>query len=308
MTGSSQQISANLQALAWSLWTELGVRGVERHHPDWAIDPEPLILFTSRLQGSDPRLRDESIDWCLHNLRFVSVARLRNLLKEADPTLRAAFSEYASIVNANSSARWPRSDGAPTRAFHPSGKSASPDLGRPALIHLRLRSLFGVSARAECIVALLARPNVDLSCADLARLTSYTKRNVSDVMESLRAAGLVKATKTGNQVRYRLDRRQELTGLIGHLPTIFPAWGSLFRLLDAILQLSSRLQAAKPEVAGVEAHQDLDKMKPVLEQLDLTAPVRQPTAAAYWHSFVDWASQLTSNLATGTSGFTSDLS
>ena len=93
MTGSSRQIGENLQTLAWSLWTELGVRGVVRNHSDCAIDPEPLILFTSRLRNSDPRLRDESIDWCIRNLRFLSVARIRNLLKEVNQPSRDAFSE-----------------------------------------------------------------------------------------------------------------------------------------------------------------------------------------------------------------------
>ena len=41
-------------ALAWSLWTELGVPGWSRRHQDWAIDPEPLILDrkSTRLNSS----------------------------------------------------------------------------------------------------------------------------------------------------------------------------------------------------------------------------------------------------------------
>jgi len=30
----------------------------------WAIDPEPLIVFTA-IADLDPRLRDEALDWCI---------------------------------------------------------------------------------------------------------------------------------------------------------------------------------------------------------------------------------------------------
>jgi DNA-binding transcriptional ArsR family regulator len=301
MTGFKMQISENLQALVWSLWTELGVRGVVRNHSDCSIDPEPLILFTSLLKGADPRLRDESIDWCISNLKLLSVARLRNLLKEVNQDSHDDFYEYASIINSNSPARWPLGKSTLPKKFRRSKKSALSDLGRPALIHLRLRSLFGVGARAEIIAALLARPGLDMSSADLARLNKYTKRNVADIMESLKIGGLVKATRTGNQVRYRLDRRQKLIDLIGSLPSAFPSWTPIFHLLHTILRVSSEFGSKKHEVAGVEAHQALNRMVPVLEQLDLAVPAQQPNAALYWKSFVTWSLQLTGSLASGKS-------
>ncbi|MBW1811477.1 MAG: winged helix-turn-helix transcriptional regulator [Deltaproteobacteria bacterium] len=301
MTGFSRQISENLQALAWSLWTELGVRGVVQNHKDCAIDPEPLILFTAWLKGADPRLRDESIDWCLGNLRLISVARLKNLLKAVDQDSCDDFFEYASIVNSNSPARWPLAKSSPPKKFRRSKKSALADLGRPALIHLRLRSLFGVGARAEIIAALLARPGLDMSSSDLARLNKYTKRNVADIMESLKTAGLVKAIRTGNQVRYRFDRRQELIDLIGSLPSVFPSWTSIFQLLYTIRRVSLEFGGKKHEVAGVEAHQALNEMVPLIEQLDLAAPPQQSDATLYWKAFVTWALQLTGSLASGKS-------
>ena len=140
-----------------------------------------------------------------------------------------------------------------------------------------------------------------MSSSDLARLNNYTKRNISDVMEGLKMAALVKATRTGNQVRYRLNRRQELIDLIGNLPSSFPLWTTVFQLLDTVFRVSLEFQSKKHEVSGVEAHQALNKMAPILEQLDLTAPAQQPNAAQYWKSFVNWTSHLSSSLASGKS-------
>jgi hypothetical protein len=39
MSASSKQLDEALLTLAWSLWTEIGVAGVERHHRDIAVDP-----------------------------------------------------------------------------------------------------------------------------------------------------------------------------------------------------------------------------------------------------------------------------
>ena len=66
-------------ALAWGAWTELGVSGWTATHRDWAVDPEPLVLFTGRLGDTDPRLRDEATDWCVQHWRYVSKTRLKNL-------------------------------------------------------------------------------------------------------------------------------------------------------------------------------------------------------------------------------------
>jgi hypothetical protein len=43
---------------------EVGVSGVFRRHGAWNIDLGPFIL-TAALADVDPRLRDESTDWCI---------------------------------------------------------------------------------------------------------------------------------------------------------------------------------------------------------------------------------------------------
>src|SRR5438128_8988025 len=64
-TSSSEQIREHILDLVWSLWAELGVSSWIRRHQQWAIDPEPLILFTVQIGDADRRLRDEALDWCI---------------------------------------------------------------------------------------------------------------------------------------------------------------------------------------------------------------------------------------------------
>ena len=82
MRTASNQIDENLAHLAWSLWTELGVAGLERKHQIFSIAPEELIILTSALSEFDPRLRDEALDWCIHYHRFISSIRLHILAKK----------------------------------------------------------------------------------------------------------------------------------------------------------------------------------------------------------------------------------
>jgi hypothetical protein len=77
----SKGLDQLLLDLAWSLWTELGVAGVKRKHQKCLITPEELILLTVALAKVDPRLRDESLDWCSQYHRFISMSRLNSMMK-----------------------------------------------------------------------------------------------------------------------------------------------------------------------------------------------------------------------------------
>src|SRR6266571_6829970 len=84
--------------LAWSLWTELGASGQRRSHSNVGVDLEPLIVTTAYLSRFDARLRDESLDWCVLNVSYVSSERLRNFLRTVDEDLRQAFGPYSATV------------------------------------------------------------------------------------------------------------------------------------------------------------------------------------------------------------------
>ncbi|MBA2447568.1 MAG: hypothetical protein H0V51_06030 [Chloroflexi bacterium] len=293
----SDQVEERTLELAWSLWVEVGVSGWTRRHAASAIDPEPLILFTAALRDLDPRLRDESTDWCIRYGRYVSAARLRNLLRSEPPKVQSAFGEYAATVNAHAGVRWPGAT--QPRPYRPTGRSRIEDFTRPALIVLRLRALFGVGARAELIRSFLAHPDAAPSAADLAGEVSYTKRNVADELESLRMAGLLRVTPARNQLRYRLARPRELWAFGGRRPSRFPRWSATFRLLCAMLDLARRADALDPAVRAVEARRALRHLSAELEQAGFEPPSAEATGLASWCDFEQWALDLTASLASG---------
>ena len=103
----SKRLDSLLLDLAWSLWTELGVAGVKRSHQQFLITLEELILLTVSLAETDPRLRDESLDWCSQYHHFISVSRLKSIMKSFGSSLNEPFSSYSSTLNSQSGTAWP---------------------------------------------------------------------------------------------------------------------------------------------------------------------------------------------------------
>src|SRR5690348_8091099 len=102
-----KQLDKNLLDLAWSLWTEVGVAGVQQNHSNVLILMEELVIFTSVLSEIDPRLRDESLDWCSKFHRFISLSRLKSSLLDFQDLVEKPFSKYASALNMICKTHWP---------------------------------------------------------------------------------------------------------------------------------------------------------------------------------------------------------
>ena len=300
MSSCSRLLHESALELAWSLWAELGVAGWERRHTSHAIDPESLILFTSLLGAADPRLRDESTDWCVAYGRYVSAARLRNLLAGASPAVQAGFAETAATVNAHSALRWPGATS--PRSFRRTGRSDVADFSRPSLVVLRLRALFGVGARAETVRAFVADPAAGFTAADLAGAAGYTKRNLAESLDALRMGGLLRAERRRNQLVYRLTDAEKLMGMLGGTPSSFPRWRSVFRILESLLELRGRAEGMKSAVRVVEAADVLHDLDADLRAVGARPPSVDMLGPDPWDELTDWASGLASTWASGSMG------
>ena len=308
MDTSSNRPRQHTLDLLWSLWAELGVSGWSRRHQNWCIDPEPLIFFTATHGDLDPRLRDESTDWCIRYGRFISAVRLKALLKKATPAAQQAFGEYAATVAAHSGLRWPGAT--EVRPHRPSAKSQVETFSSASQLALRLRALLGVGARAEILRALLTWPCGDpaISAAALTSVVLYSKRNVLEELESLRMAGTLHVSAAGNRHIYRLQHPKALAALLGPLPSVCPNWIALFAVLEALLGLAAKEPGVDSVVRAVEANgvmqrrkADLAAMTPSLHSV-WPAPPSSPANGgplAWLASFDAWAIAFTEALATG---------
>jgi len=277
--------------ITWSLWTELGLSGWERRHQGEGVDLEPLILFSAWLGRQDHRLRDESVDWCLTNMRFVSATRLRGLLKRADDEIVERFGDYsATIASKAPNANWPR-EGKPWK-FVPSRKSGVPDLTRPALLQLRLRALFGVGSRAELLRLLLIDMQRGWSAGELAGETGYAKVNVAATLDSLTLAGVVGTEKSGNQFRYRLARVSQLIELAGPVPSFQPDWSARFSVMMNLVRWELDRPARQSLVRAANLVRLLRQIERPIERLGLRSLVPAAGRPEFNQEFDIWSRQL----------------
>jgi DNA-binding transcriptional ArsR family regulator len=294
---SSASLREHVLDLVWSLWAELGVSSWTRRHEQWAVDPEPLILFTAHLSEADRRLRDEATDWCIRYGGYVSATRLRNLLKDETADAQSAFETFASVVNAHSDQNWPSN--AEARTYQPSRRSSLSSFEAPALIALRLRALFGVAARADILRVLVAEPARAFTASDLVPDVNYTKRNIDNALDSLAMAGLLEVRSVRNQHRHRLRDAARLLAFVGERPQLFPRWTPIFRCLTAILDIATCTQELEPAVQMVEASRLFREIAPFVEASGLMMPVARTSGVEAWAMLMQWAEDLTTRLASG---------
>jgi hypothetical protein len=266
-------------ALAWGSWAELGVSGWTATHEDWAIDPEPLIVFTAFLADAEPRLRDEATDWCIRNWRHVSKTRLKNLVAEQPADVQDAFGALSATVSTHAGVAWPNQTEA--RRFTVTGRSTAPRLAQPSMVWLRLRAMFGLGARAEIMRYFLttdAAPRA--SVAAIANAIQYTKRNVADECESLAEAGMLTVRPVRNRYVYSLAKRAELESLLDPLPPIRPAFATLLNVARELIELEQEATSSAVRTLPVKARKVLDRIEVDLDELGIEPPTA--TGSGLW--------------------------
>lgn len=279
----------------WSLWSELGVPGVIRHHSHVAIDPEPLLVFSPWLFRDDARLQAEIVRWCVADADRISASRLHGLLKTAPPDVTAAFTEMAATLRAHG-VTWTTTREAPATKTTPTKPLALPTT-RPALIRLRLRALAGVGARADVLAELLGHEGRWLIASDLQHL-GYSKRNVARVLAELADAGVVTSRADKNAVACKLQAPTLLAELLKGQRLAWPSWASVFAFVDEVQRLRTvdgKSEAVR-RVAGAKA---ATRFEAVSAALGLARPAIP--AGDAWSAVVAWAETQMSAVAEGSS-------
>jgi hypothetical protein len=291
MVSSKEQLREFALDISWSLWSELGLSGWERRHEREGVDLEPLILFSAWLGGLDHRLRDESVDWCLTNMRFVSATRLRGLLKSADDEIVERFGDYSATVVSNvPTAKWP-GEGKPWKLAR-SHKSSVPDLARAGLLQLRLRALVGVGSRAELLRLLLIDMPRGWSAGELASETGYAKVNVAATLDLLMLGGVVRIERSGTQFRYRLARAAQLIEFAGPVPSFQPDWSARFSVMMNLLRLKLDRPTGQSLARAANLVQLLREVEKPLARLGLAGLVPVPGRPDFNEEFDLWSKQL----------------
>jgi hypothetical protein len=273
-------------ALIWGAWAELGVSGWQRTHGDWAIDPEPLIIATAALEDEDPRLRDEALDWCISQWRYVSRVQLKNLLREQPADVQAAWGPFAATVSEHAGVSWP---GATERFdYQTTGKTVLDSMERPSRAWLRLRGMFGLGARTEILRFFLSGYR-RATVATIAEHARYAKRVVADECDALEKAGVLQSQQVANRFYYRLNRSSALAEFVGVVAPIRPDWPALFRVTSELVALERSAGHLSNGALMVEAHRVAKSLEDDLDALDISDLPELGDPNDHWPAVRDFA-------------------
>lgn len=284
--------------LAWSLWGELGVSSWQpRRHRDWAIGLEPLLILTASVAREDPRLAQEAIDWCATNERLVSRTQYRHVFKAADWPFEDDLVWLASALQRHLRGRWPGASEESPSLDALSGKSSAPALGRPALLSLRLRALFGVGARAELLqVLLLSAP--ERTVKELTERVSYTRRQVELDLDMLVAGGLVRRVEWASPARFVLAHRRPFTEVVGDLPRVAPRWTPLVQVVTSLVHVFGELSTRALVSPETELRRRMRDLEPLIAHAGLRKPPT-PAGGDYVERLASWSVETLEAVALG---------
>ena len=286
--------------LLWHQWSSIGVAGYPRSGDDWIIDPEALLLATTRFGRHDSRLMDESIDWLSQFGRRISLQRLQGLNRSwpgvADSRVLAAIAEVLGQQVAHR--KWrviadpaPASsdpepfflqlDGTPAAHFGEvepvfakhgllrgnlelRGMSqAPPPRARENMIFI-LRALLGVNARAEILAWLLTHDSGHP--AAIARSTGYFSKSIQQILNEMEESGQVISVRHGREKHFRV-RTADWQFLLPP-PTdgqsAFPRWVDWMPLFAAITRFAETL--ALPGIDDKSEHFQAIKLREALDE------------------------------------------
>lgn len=281
-----EQIDRIFATFAWRLWNTLGVAGDSPQYQDCFIDLEALIILTTVLGKSDPRLLEETLDWCSKFHGFVSISRLRTLIGELEPQIHIPFSTFAETLNSISQSKWPSFTKVQPLRTALGGKSRVPNCKIPALLGLRLRALFGVGARADLATFFLTQQSRPFTAADMVEI-GYNKRTLADTLDSFFQAGLLTCSMTRNQKQYQFAKKEQLATLAGEVPRLIPNWRSLIVVFIMLRDALSKHQNHSISSMVVAIRNVLASLKDHLQKLGISPP---PLSSdfAHWESFIQW--------------------
>lgn len=288
----------------WRQWSALGVAGSAGGNDFWVIDPEALLLVTTTFGRHDPRLFDEVLDWLNTNSQLVNLQRLQNMAQHfgqrsvldgmaAHLSRRAANSKWRTFLRDSKLAtnRELLFPGVPVlgEADEPFAKhgwnrgavklrqlSQSPDPNVVTNLLFKLRSLFGVQARAEVMAYLLTCESGHP--AQMAEKLAYFPRTVQTTLNDMERSGHVLTNRQGREKRFWLRHDEWRFLITWRMPQAeFPLWidwASRFAALETVWQLLNKpeLDVAPPGVQAIELRSSLARMSPSFLQENIQTP------------------------------------
>ena len=257
--------------LLWKQWTQLGVAGQINAKNNFVLDPEALLIFSAYFARFDQRLYDLIIDWLQCNGASINLPRLKALLKrfaDADRNSLGFITASVNLKKWNVFAKTLLPEDVETEPLFfendfvssPDEKALRygfkrnryvqsnkvvpfPDNGNASLL-LRLRGAFGMSARAEAILAMLNKEFCRIQ--DVADAGGFSWKAASDVLDELCTSGVAVTLDKNKRGRtYFLKDASTMRSLFGVNTVSFPDWLTIFEMLSVVWKCISNPRLAE---------------------------------------------------------------
>ena len=223
---------------AWNQWHSLGARVVTKEERTALsiIDPEALVLISLAMLEEERRLADLLAWWVGVASRLLSVQRMKVLVEAFPEYVKDRFGQFARSAVDAKDARWRRY--ASIESFevrsHTRRASVLPSLASSSASLFKLRSGFGVTAKADVLAFLVSRQGQDASIQTLKQATGFGGVTIRDATRDMVRARFI-YEKRKQPVSYYASHAQWSTVL--GLNTGVPAWrywASVFAFLAHI--------------------------------------------------------------------------
>lgn len=271
------------------------------------IDPEALLLATTRYGRYDSRLLDEVIDWLMANGKRINLQRLRRLHEEwplADQRVLTAIggllAKQASMRKWKTLSTLVPAEADPEPLFfnaegrshliidepdpdflryglrrdllEPRKMSCPPDSGRAANLLCCLRALFGVNARAEIIAWLLTHESGHP--AAIARDTGYFSKSVQHTLNEMEDSGHIRSRREGREKIFWLKPGDWDFLITWSQPPRFPTWVDWMPVFSGISTFVTALgepglDDLPEKVQAIQLRDALDTAMPALARAGL---------------------------------------
>ena len=255
-------------------WSALGVYMSVRPCEVSVVDPEALVVATMYFGRFDQRLFDEALDWLSMNSDLINIARLNRITKEyAIDTQRAMMATASYLLSRKDQGKrkydrfnkiirpsirceekqvfwWHKrgyhAGGEPEPSFNDwgfirhepelRGMSRRPDTMNRANTVIKLRMLFGISARADVVTYMLwGKPG---NSTQIAKTVRFAQRGVYSILNELAESGFAVKAKSGQQDMYQIDQDRWCSFLgMRLMPRLrYVVWADVFRACQEVIE------------------------------------------------------------------------
>ena len=328
--------------ILWKQWSTVGLYSNLEQENKFLIDPESLLCVSCFFGRFDPRLFDEVISWLSENGNLLNIDRLKNVLRffiNSETNVLGAVAEY--LVKKEQKRKWDRvvhfctkkkkeekiqnlfvaKDLVPVPVvgkFDPvflrwgfrrnevnlRKRIQKIDFEKPCNLLLKLRSFFGVNARAD-IYAFLLFSEGDNSL-QISQKVHFNQRNVYQVLNDMHKSGLVEKKSIGKRSLYTIDHSSWINFFRIEVQLSYIIWSKVFSALSYLYEK----MIYQPErfedsyLASSEFREISEKFIPEIETSGLrvqSSHLEKLTGESYTPQFIDYVRNILNQLMGNTS-------